>query len=116
MATKPPFTYEIQYSEIDPSEDLDSRGRKVTTIICRGSLVAETRDQIDQIFKETAFHGRVIFNLAGLDYLDSSGIGALIRLKLHAVKEGGVSVKFDHMTPKVMQLLKLADLADWFSS
>jgi anti-anti-sigma factor len=116
MATKTPFTYEFEYSEVDPSEDLDSRGRKVTTVKCHGSLVAETRDQIEQIFKETPFQGRIIMDLSDVDYVDSAGLGALIRLKLSAVKQGAVSVKYAAMTPRVMQLLKLSNLADWFSN
>ena len=51
-----------------------------------------------------------------MDYLDSAGLGALIRLKLSAVKQGGVSVNYQSMTPRVMQLLSLAKLTDWFSS
>jgi anti-anti-sigma factor len=109
------FSYELEYSEVDPSEDLDSRGTKVTTVKCHGRLVAENRDDIDQIFKRTPFHGRIVMDLSDVTYMDSAGLGALIRLKLRAVKEGGVSVKFAEIGPRVMQLLRIANLADWFS-
>jgi hypothetical protein len=39
-----------------------------------------------------------------------------MRLKLSAIKQGGVSVKFVQMTPRVMQLLSIANLTEWFSS
>jgi len=48
--------------------------------------------------------------------MDSPGLGALIRLRLSAVKQGGVSVKFGHITPRVMQILSIAHLTGWFTS
>ena len=116
MAQTKSFSYEFEYSELDKSEDLDSRGTKVTTVKCHGELVAETRDTLDEMFKQSPFHGRIILDMSDVSYVDSSGLGALMRLKLHAIKEGGVSVKFEHMTPRVLQLLKLSNLTDWFSS
>jgi anti-anti-sigma factor len=110
-----PFTYEIEYSELDPSQALDSRGNKVTTIKCHGRLIAENRGQVEEIFKTAEFKGHIILDLEDVSYVDSAGLGALIRLKLSAVKQGGVSVEFEHMTPRVMELLKIANLVDWFT-
>ena len=67
------------------------------------------------MFNETPFKGHIIIDLSDVDHIDSAGLGSLMRLKLHAVKEGGVSVQFVQ-GPRVMQLLKIAQLADWFSS
>ena len=72
--------------------------------------------ELEEIFQRTPFQGRIVIDLGGVSYLDSAGLGALMRLKLSAVKQGGVSVKFVHMTPRVMQLLSIANLTDWFSS
>ncbi len=116
MATPIAFSYEFEYSEVDPSENLDSRGPKVTRVKCHGKLVAETRDQLDDIFKQTPFQGRIIMDLAGVDYLDSAGLGGLMRLKLRAIKDGGVSVHFEHMQPRITQLLRLANLTEFFES
>jgi anti-anti-sigma factor len=110
------FHCDYEYSELDPAEVLDSRGSKVTTVKCHGRLVAETRDQIEQMFKETPFRGHIVIDLSDVEYMDSAGLGALIRLKLSAVKEPGVSVKFEHITPRVLQILKIANLVDWFSA
>ena len=110
------FHYEVEYSEVDPSKVLDSRGSKVTTVKCHGRLVAENRDQLEAIFKSTPFKGWIIMDLSDVNYIDSAGLGALIRFKLSAVKESGVSVKYVQITPRVMQLLRIANLADWFSS
>jgi anti-anti-sigma factor len=110
------FHYEVEHSEVDPSEALDSRGTKVTTVKCHGKLVAETRGQLEEMFQRTPFEGRIVIDLSDVHYVDSAGLGALIRLKLSAVKHGGVSVNFVQMTPRVMQLLSIANLTDWFSS
>jgi anti-sigma B factor antagonist len=97
------FRYELEHSE-------------VTTVKCHGRLVIETRDQLAKIFKETPFQGRIVFDLGDVNYMDSAGLGALIKLKLSADKHGGVSVNFVNMTPRTMQLLKVSNLTDWFAS
>jgi len=116
MAADDTFQYEYEYSEVGESEVLDSRGNRVTTIKCHGRLVAGNADRVQEIFKVIPFHGRIIIDLSGLDFVDSAGLGALIRLKLSAIKEGGVSVKFVQIAPRVMQLLNIANLTEWFSS
>jgi anti-anti-sigma factor len=110
------FRYEIEKTEVAPSEVLDSRGNHVTTIKCHGKLVAENRGQVEEIFKGTSFSGRIVVDLGDVDYIDSAGLGALMRLKLSAIKRGGVSVNFVQMTPRMMQLLSIANLTEWFSS
>ena len=76
----------------------------------------ETRDQIENMFKEHPFQGRIVIDLSDVNYIDSAGLGALIRLKMSSVKEPGVSVTFVQMTPRLLQLLKITNLAEWFSS
>ena len=116
MAPQNSFHYETEFSEIDPSQDLDSRGTKVTTIRCHGRILAENCGQIQAIFTDIPFKGRIVIDLSDVEHLDSAGLGALMRLKLSALKHGGVSVKFVQMTPRVMQILSIANLTDWFSS
>jgi hypothetical protein len=77
MAPDNSFHYEFEYSEVPESEDLDSRGRKVTTVKCHGNLVAETREQLEGMFKHTPFRGRIVFDLSDVNYVDSAGLGAL---------------------------------------
>lgn len=110
------FSYTIEKSELPAAEVLDSRGGGVTTFKCRGRLVLETRNQVEDMVKLHPFHGHIYIDLENVDYVDSAGLGALIRLKMSAIKEGGVSVKFVHMTPRILQLLKLTNLVEWFSS
>jgi len=116
MDLKDVFRYEIEHSKVDPSEALDSRGDDVTTIKCHGKLVLEFKDKVEAIFKETPFHGRIIVDLSDVSYMDSAGLGALMRLKLSAMKHGGVSVSYVEMTPRVRQLLSITNLTEWFTS
>lgn len=116
MASNDTFHYEIATSQLPESEVLDSRGDQVTTVKCGGRLVIETRGQIEQIFKDHPFHGRIVMDLSDVSYIDSAGLGALIRLKMSAIKESGVSVEFVEMTPRIMQLLRITNLTEWFSS
>jgi anti-anti-sigma factor len=116
MAADDTFHYDIEYSAVDRSQALDARGSKITTIRCHGRLVAETREKLEAVFQQTAFQGHIYIDLGDVSYMDSAGLGALIRLKLHALKDGGVSVKFVQIGPRVMQLLKIANLLEWFSS
>jgi anti-anti-sigma factor len=116
MAADDTFHYDIEYSQLDPSQAVGPRGNKITTIVCHGRLVAETREKVEAIFQHTAFHGHIYFDLGDVSYMDSAGLGSLIRLKLSAMKESDVSLKFVQMGPRVMQLLKIANLMEWFSS
>lgn len=116
MAENDSFRYEIEHSKVDSSEAMDSRGNQVTTVICHGRLVVESRDRIEEIFKHTPFQGHIVMDLSDVNYMDSAGLGALIRLKLSAVRQGGVSVQYVQMTPRVMELLSVTKLTGWFNS
>ncbi|HTB16310.1 MAG TPA: STAS domain-containing protein [Bryobacteraceae bacterium] len=104
MTPKDHFHYEV-----DP-------GNNLTTFKFHGRLVAENRDKVEELIRTTPFTGRVVIDLSDISYLDSAGLGTLIRLKMSALSHNGVSVEFAQMTPRVMQLLKITNLAQWFSS
>jgi anti-sigma B factor antagonist len=55
----------------------------------------------------------IILNLKDLDYLDSSGIGELVRNYLAVVKKGG-SMKVVGLAPKVEEILKITQLYQVF--
>jgi anti-anti-sigma factor len=54
--------------------------------------------------------GRIVIDLGDLNYLDSSGLGALVGLKVTAVKQGLVILEFVNMTARVMELLRISNL------
>lgn len=51
----------------------------------------------------------IVLNLAGLDYLDSSGIGELVRNYLTVIKSGG-TMKVVGLSAKVEEILKITQL------
>ncbi|HKM84164.1 MAG TPA: STAS domain-containing protein [Candidatus Acidoferrum sp.] len=55
----------------------------------------------------------IILNLGGLDYLDSSGIGELVRNYLTVVKRGG-AMKVVGLASKVEEILKITQLYQVF--
>jgi len=55
----------------------------------------------------------IVLNLSGLDYLDSSGIGELVRNYMTVVKKGG-AMKVVGLAPKVEEILKITQLYQVF--
>jgi anti-sigma B factor antagonist len=55
----------------------------------------------------------IVLNLTALEYLDSSGIGELVRNYLSVVKKGG-AMKVVGLAPKVEEILKITQLYQVF--
>jgi anti-sigma B factor antagonist len=55
----------------------------------------------------------IVLNLTALDYLDSSGIGELVREYLRVVKQGG-AMKVVGLAPRVEEILKVTQLYQVF--
>lgn len=55
----------------------------------------------------------IVLNLTDLDYLDSSGVGELVRNYMSVVKKGG-AMKVVGLAPKVEQILKITQLYQVF--
>lgn len=105
------FTYEVVKSPDD------QHGNKVTTIKCHGKLISENTNEIKELVKPMIpLGGRIVIDLGDLNYLDSSGLGALVGLKVTAVKQGLVILEFVNMTPRVMELLRISNLVQTFAS
>lgn len=69
------------------------------------------RDAIQGLLKQG--HKNILLNLTALDYLDSSGIGELVRNYLDVVKKGG-AMKVVGLAPKVEEILKVTQLYQVF--
>ena len=59
--------------------------------------------------------GRMVIDLGGVNYLDSSGLGAMVSLKVSALKQGFCTLEFVEMTPRVMELLRISNLTQMLS-
>lgn len=88
---------------------------QVSLIDLRGRLtffeVGILRESITRLVREG--HKQLVFNLGGLEYLDSSGIGELARLYVTVVKSGG-EMKVTGLTPKIDQILRITHLSQVF--
>lgn len=112
MATTPEavFSYEV---EKGPDESIGP----VTTIVCHGRMVSETAAQLKEAVKPLIPKGgRIILNLTDVAYMDSSGLGTLVGLKVSALKEGYCKLELVNLSPRVKELLRLSNLAQLFSS
>jgi len=96
----------------------DEFGNRVTRINCYGRLVSgpATGELKEAIKPLIAQGGRIIVDLGKVDYLDSSGLGTVVSLKVSAIKQGYCILEFAEMTPRVMELLRISNLAPILSS
>lgn len=69
------------------------------------------REAIQQLLR--AGNIDIVLNLTALEYLDSSGIGELVRNYLAVVKKGG-AMKVVGLAPKVDEVLKITQLYQVF--
>jgi anti-sigma B factor antagonist len=104
------FRYEIEESQ-------DHTGWKTTTIHCHGKLVNQTAGQLKEVVKpRIAQGGRIVLDFADLDYLDSSGLGMLVGLKVAAVHQGLVKLELVNLSQRLKDLLSMTNLMTLFSS
>ena len=59
---------------------------------------------------------QIVLDLADVSYMDSSGLGSLVGLKVSALREGYCTLELVNLTPRVKELLRLSNLTQLFSS
>jgi anti-sigma B factor antagonist len=94
----------------------DGDGNRVTCVTCHGRLVAANSAELKDVVKPLlASRDRILVDLADLDYLDSSGLGALVTLKVSAIQQGFRIPEFTNITPRIFELLRLTHLENIFT-
>jgi anti-anti-sigma factor len=69
------------HCDVDNAPD-DQYGNKVKTIKCHGRLVSDTAGELRELVKPLIpLGGRIVLDFSDVNYLDSSGLGALVGLK-----------------------------------
>jgi len=110
VAQNAEFRYEVE-------ESADSTGWKTTMIHCHGKLVNQTAGQLKELVKPLIPQGgRILLDFADLEYLDSSGLGALVGLKVSALHQGLVKLELENLSPRIKDLLKMTNLLTLFGS
>jgi anti-sigma B factor antagonist len=103
--------------DVEKLADKDKYGNQVTMVRCRGRLANDTAGEVKDVVKPLiASRGRTVIDLADVNYMDSSGLGALVGLKASAMKQGLCVLEFANMTPRVLELLRLTNLTQMFTS
>jgi anti-anti-sigma factor len=112
MASTGSFQYEVKKAAAP-----DSQGNAVTTVTCHGRLVSENSGEMKDLVKPLLpFGGRIVIDLSDVSYIDSSGLGALVGLKISAIKQGLVILEFVNMAPRVLELMRMTNIAQLLSS
>lgn len=104
------FLYQIE-------ETKDANDFTVTVVKCQGRLVSENAAEIRKLVQPLIQRGgRIALDFADLQYLDSSGLGAIVSLKVSAINRGLCVLELRNLTPRVKELLSMSNLLQLFSS
>jgi anti-sigma B factor antagonist len=91
------------------------RDGDTVVVKCYGRLVAGTTEELYQEVKGLLPQTKtVVVDLAELTYVDSTGLGTLVRLQASARKQG-CEFKLLHLGKQLRNVLKLANLLSVFS-
>ena len=104
------FNYQIE-------EEKDANDFTVTVVKCQGRLVSENAGEIRKLVQPLIQRGgRIALDFADLQYLDSSGLGTIVGLKVSAINRGLCVLELRNLTPRVKELLSMSNLLQLFSS
>jgi anti-sigma B factor antagonist len=101
---------------LDPLEISILKYGEVDAVTLKGALVLGVPvNNLKQKIDNLAAHGgyQFVFNLTGVNRMDSSGIGLLV-LILTSTKEAGGSLKLVNPSRQVIQTLKMCNLLPLF--
>ncbi|MBV8436211.1 MAG: STAS domain-containing protein [Silvibacterium sp.] len=89
----------------------------MVTIRCHGRLVSGNTEEIKKLVKPLIEAGgrKIVIDCKDMEHLDSSGLGALVGLKVSALNKGLVKLELINLSPRVTELLKLTNLVDLFA-
>lgn len=97
MSTQPaglPFSYEVEIE-----------GDK-TAVKCRGRIDRNTAPELKQLIKPMIPKCReIVLDLSDIKFMDSSGLGTLVGLKISAGAAAYCSLRFVNFSPLVKELL-----------
>jgi anti-sigma B factor antagonist len=88
----------------------------VVVIRCRGRIVLGKEADVLQaeLNKQTELRKKVVLNLAETDYLDSRGLGTLVRA-LSVLRAKGGELKLCELHPSVLEVLQVTNLLKVFA-
>ena len=100
------MSFEIQQREREGIVILDLKGRLVV-----GDAASSLRDRMLSL--ASAGQHKVILNLAGVDFIDSTGLGAMV-ICFTTLKKAGGGLKLCNLAEREIELLVLTKLTSVF--
>jgi anti-sigma B factor antagonist len=92
-----------------------TRDGETATVTCHGRLISFHTEEFYRDVKEVvASNWTLVLDLADLTYVDSTGLGTLVRLYVHA-KSTGCEFKLLHLGKQLRNLMRLTNLLSTFS-
>ncbi len=92
------------------------KGSEQITVRCVGRITSDTasdfQETIRGLIPETK---RIVLDLTGVDYVDSSGLGALVSIYMHATRSESV-VELANPKQRIRDLFKMTKLSSVFES
>jgi len=105
-----PFHYEVQ-------EATDDTGWLTTTIHCHGRIIGENTGEVRNLVKPLIERGgHIILDFTNLQFLDSSGLGTIVSLKVSSINRGLCKLDLVNLTPRIEKLLLLTNLFELFAT
>ncbi len=103
--SSPPFGYELELSG------------DTTLVKCHGRVVSETAGDLKQLIKPMIPKcRRIVLDLTDVSFVDSSGLGTLVGLKVSAGAAAYCTLEFINFSPHVKELLKITKLNQLFGT
>lgn len=100
-----PFQYEIEVSG------------DTTTVKCHGRVDSQTAGELKQLVKPMIPKcRRIVVDLTDVSYLDSSGLGTLVGLKVSAGAAAYCHLEFINFSPRLKELLRITKLNQMLES
>ncbi|MFJ7960309.1 STAS domain-containing protein [Streptomyces sp. NPDC096319] len=92
--------------------DVEVRDARTAVLAVGGELDMETADRLDHHLREQLGRGRhrLVLDLSGLGFMDSSGLNVLIR-SVHRAREHGGDLYLAAPTPAVRRILEITGVA-----
>jgi anti-sigma B factor antagonist len=100
------MSFEIQQREREGVVILDLKGRLVV-----GEAASRLRDEM--LALASAGQHKVVLNLAGVDFIDSTGLGAMV-ICFTTLKKAGGGLKLCNLAEREIELLVLTKLTSVF--
>ncbi len=101
----PPFRYELEISGDN------------TVVKCHGRIVSDTADELKQLVKPMIPKcRRIVLDLSDVEFIDSSGLGTLVGLKVSAASAAYCSLELSNLSPLVKELLRTTRLIQLFGA